>query len=456
MKIIRDGHFKLNGRDERVLTSPANREGYVEFTMGGMAEHAVSVSLSHFEELTGFYIKGLEPITAFNDSDELIRLKIAVKNRDLQLIYISSVDLYAKIDFATATNSHMSSAISLTSKDDIYQLKVGKKSGYQSLGQKVYEGKGLPLLINEALEQLDKYISTKVQILSSGDAREEASRVINPEGFKCLFKNEAISEYFDKQDMPAGIVINEKGRYQTFISFIASDGNMRMSCETKDYANAKNAGKNLASYGYDYLGRQLDILDKDKLEGALRESMQNEFNPSWSDSKTASFITNNRGWYEISRIKTREDDKYGTQYYFDWQFTFDDNGKELSYEIEVDARDGGNAHNIFGKLYYFVKEISNGVLNNSLEFDIDYRTLDEKATFHRSRIDEYRKQRSYKEKVLIDPTSNQHWISSAKKEIMAIDLRINHHLEMAKEIGREMKSVEVDEKLGVNNVLGIN
>lgn len=438
MKEVKNNKFEFNGVIEKVLKSPISRTDFVTITIGGREEFSETIPLEHFEQHTNYYFNGLEPLATFNENDEIEKFKSNLIKQDFNIDSDTDYSiLSAEIKYATVNNSIMNCYVILKKNNDQYCISVGKNQSYMRKGEKTFSGKNLPLLIESASEQVKKYTSTKLQILSKKIKQDENTREQDKNGIKKLFDNETLSDYFKKQDMPAGVVINAKNRYQIFTSYLTASGIRSLHYVTKDYANLKNAEKALNSNGYTHEGKQLDCLNIDEITNNLESQLSQRYGGCWSDDLLSEFHTD-AGLISISNIYKEDSNKFGVGYYTDIIYTDEKTGQYKTKNIPIEIFNGEyNSYQVFCKITELVSDMENKNKNGILDFDKDERTLKEKIDFHLERRKSIGESLKHFKKYVEERTQPE------KRENILIDFktRMEDHLKMAKTIDKESQNL---------------
>jgi hypothetical protein len=474
--------FKVNGTEERIIKMPESREDTVVITMGGRSEHATELSVESFEDITGHYIVGLEPEYEYDLNELLLAYKDLLREKDFTVEENDSKYSLAggNIRFATANNVHVTVLSYIAERGDNYTVTVVRDAGYQTKRRQEFTGPkaSLPLLLSNAEKTIEAYTSTKVQILSKDITEEENVRKYDDNGFAILKPNESVNDYFNNQEMDAGVVINAAGKFQAFYSYkIGEDINdiqltdpnfkhgdhafRTFHYETKDYKTIKGAEKFLKSKGYDLQGKSLDNVDVNEFAEAFRNynsrSFHSDMTNSWDDNVISYFHMPN-GHGTIQHLQKEVDEKFGVKLAMVIDYTDEKTGKsyqEKSYiENTADSFDYGGAT---AKLTKFTKNVYENLYSESspeIEFEEDLRTNAEKAQYHKERamthIRSVEHNKKYMEEAEIPYKTALDKLESAQKQLQDA----NGDSSATEELKREVQSAENQVKHSGNRYHG--
>lgn len=421
--------FDLNGCTERLLSRPTDRKGKIEMTMGGKAEHSTVMSLIQFEDQTGYYIEGLEPVITYNYNSVISQFKKDLTARDMTL---SKGDEYylvgGDMTFTTRNNVKSNVSIFLSRTDKGYKVSAGRGANWHLTHKEEFEAgkESLPFLLICGLAHVDKLSTTKLQVLSKLCLNNEDDRE-KIDGIPKLFENESIEKYFYRQEMPAGVVINQKNRFQVFTSTLIGE-KMSFHYVTKDYKTLKGAEKYLGGMGYNLIGKQLPVLNIKELEENTRKYMRDtRFSTSYSDN-SLTILSAAGGEIDISSVKLRENERLGSEYYVNAQYMSEKDGRTVSQEIIVDARVcGGQVGRLYTDIFNFTAAIRKAYTEQTLNFDNDNRNENELKKYHEGQIKNLIKNKEHTEKSIKEHAEDERYVSNRKEAIFEYDTKINQH-----------------------------
>lgn len=396
-------YVMINGVKEQILQMPKTRDEDITISLGGKPEFSTTMSLSDFESVSGHYIIGLEPAGTYNQKDIIEQFQNMLVEKDFSLVGDSKWVLAGgQSNFTTEKNVHVEAEAYLSKRDNGYFLNVKRNAGYGTYREKTFEGalEIMPYLIDQAAAQIDVFTSTKVQILNKDVVDSE--RKYDERGYPIMKENESLQEYFDNQEMNAGVVVNNAGKYQAFYSytthmdlddiqrtdpnFIQKDHNFNtLHYDTKSYKTIKGAERFLDQQGYDLDGRVLDVLDMNEfIEGFQTYNRHTGYLDSSCD-KTIGMFSLDNGFGEIRNPVKDYDEHFGSKYTIEFNFVHEATGKEITRTCPV--RGEGKHLDLGGPtsfMHEFISDASN--FENLESFELDERTDRQKMDYHRDRV----------------------------------------------------------------------
>lgn len=458
MKQLIGNKFLLNGTVERVLHAPDNREGNVIITMGGMVNHKAEISLHEFEKTTGFCLKNLEPVSTRKDADVIAQYMSDLRDMDMTIAtnHPRAYVIKSNIEFTTKSNSKMRSELNAIMQADVgYLASVSKTNQYGARTSKIITGTNLEVVLETAVGILRDYISTKVQVTSKTIDNDESNRRVSEQGIAYLFENESIESYFNKQSRPAGVAINNKGRFQIFSSYEAANGERRFHYQTKDYATLKNAEKALEVIGYSVDGKCLDVKTDEQLrefESEARKCMRHD-SPHWRPMASMAEFDMNHGRFEISEIYKEIDPQDGVVLKYNMLYQDDATGKRVEVKnniIHIDTE----PYAFSRKIQSFIKAVSQDIESGNLAYDEDMRTLDEVIAHHKDRFLEHTRRfktlKTNYDNVIKSNSYSAEWQVNVKQRMDAATQSISFHKAALERLGKEVDKVEKSHGLSHN------
>ncbi len=433
MKILDKSYsFTLNGVQERVICRPKTRDEPVTMTMNGSQKHATSMSLEDFESVTGHTFFDIAPESDQSESQIIEAARKHLADREAIALDAPHCLIAAHIRFSNARAACFTVRVSIIrSASGLYLGMVTKASGSHGTRVATLRCNNLEILTQNALELFDGFISGRVQILSAVVDRG-VPRETDQVGVVKLFKNESVKEYFANQQMPAGVVINQKGRYQVFSSYVGSSGANHIDHDTKDYASLKNATKALREKGFDIKGRQLAVLDCKDAEEEIRQVL-GRFCPSSSDTFTAQFESG-QGSYSVSRVLMDEDEALGAFYRVELTYTHEASGETLRTNVPINPRGDGTSVHVTGyAICSIIASQQDQLTRGELIFDPDTRSLAQRQQHHLERIKALDKLLDHYKRTAAEPG---HWQENARQTATSLGARIYEHTMKSMSIGK--------------------
>jgi hypothetical protein len=459
----RNQKLKINGQSERILETPKTRDEEVLMTMGGREEHAIRLSVNDFEANTGYYFVGLEPKYDYELDKEVEKFKAMLVREDFNLedptlhtragsdVPVKLFMAGGNIKFATKTNVMPDVQSRLRESGENYIVRISRESKFGAKKSKEFSGpkSSLPLLLSNAERTVKAYTSTKVQILSKIITEEESKRKHDKDGYPILKLNEGVDDYFNNQEMNAGIVINNHGDYQAFTShpnesdseniqknkvdFKHGEHNFRTSNDTNSYKNIKLAVKFLNDNGYDSQGRALDNVNEEEFaEGFRTYGFQSSLFDSFGQDEVA-HIKKENGSIKIHHLQKENDDKFGTRYTVLFDYTEEETGRKHLKTCHVPAE------NYLGRaippMFAFLSEVNDLYAQDSgVDFEPDNRSDKEKITYHTERFLHHKSKLSTQSRLMSERDEKPGDDTNRDKLISRIESKMAHHQESYMEL----------------------
>ncbi|WP_137297594.1 hypothetical protein [Psychromonas sp. SP041] len=441
MEELKDRVVTINGIEELVLRKPKSRDDLVRITQGGMSEFATEITIEDFESYTNKYFKGLEPHMTGDLDHHIERLNKEMTDLGFEVDLNTQYGIVSGVvKFSTNSSVFDVDFIVKESDEKGYLFAVRKSGGYGLISSLSSDSKHIQNVVDNIVKQAKKYTSAMVQNLTLGKSQMKNNtdrvREISDDGIPKLLPDETLSDYFKTQDMPAGAVINGKGRYQTFSSYVAVGNKLTLHYITKDYASKKNAEKALNKFGYDIDGKQLDSMDTAYVKEQLCTELSRKIGSSWSDDYIAECSMGDV-FFQVSNIQSKEDPKFGVEYFVNINMVDIISGKEKSETINIDARSGGNVYSIQANINDKINDLIRSYKAVEVEFDEDLRTDAEKIAYHHEQIAGHKKQLVHykaRSEEMTAPRDKERFIQYAEEQEQSID----KHLE-------EISKFEIDE-----------
>lgn len=440
----RFSRFKLNKQEEYLMAIPEDRDGDIKMTMGGKREHTTTLPLEEFEKLTGHYIVGLEPEFDYDLDFVLAQYKAMMEKNDLAVDETSKYSLMqGSVTFTTNTNTEVICQSYLQEIGDKYKVVISRDAGWRTKESKEFTGpkSSLPLLLENAIKTIEKFSTTKVQVTSKELSEEEKVRQYDEHGFPKLLGNESVKDYFESQNMPAGIVINNEGKFQPFVSNQYPGYEKRDFHETNSYKTLRGAEKFLDQYDFDKLGRYKDTITQEAFSESFHEYKRHQLHSisSWSD-KTLGNIELEHGHGEISLLQKEQSEETGTHYYVNMNFIDEKTGQSIDNKFYLRLPEKHPAYQVGNAYNDFSSDISQGYKNGTIEFNEDTRTKEEKLEYHKERFFIFKESVERSEKSISESTDGpgyrKAWKSHMDKNISCRD----HHQEQYVALSIELYS----------------
>lgn len=438
----RFSRFKLNNQEEYLMAIPEDRDGVVRMSMGGKQEHATTLLLEDFEKVTGHYIVGLEPEFDYDLDFVLSQYKALMEKNDLTVNQDSKYNLMqGNVKFTTAKNLEVHCHSYLQDLGDKYKVVVGRDAGYQQNRKKEFIGpkSSLPLLLQNGIRTLEEYSTTKVQILSKEIDDTEKVREYDEHGFAKLFPNESVKDFFKSQDMPAGIVINNAGKFQPFVSNQYPGYEERSFNETNSYKTIKGAEKFLDQYGFDKQGRFKDSINLEQFTESFHEYKRHHLHSigSWHDGILGN-ISLNEGHGEISLLQKEQDEKTGTHYYVNMHYIDEKTGQTIDHKAYLRLPESSPAYQVGNEYNAFTVALNKGYKEGTLVFNEDTRGIQDKIDYHKERFFNFRESLLTSEKR-ISESNDGPGLRTAWKDYMDLKTSFrDHHQEQYLELSKQM------------------
>ena len=419
--------IEINGITETILSRPVDRNGLVRLTMHGLRENAVEIALDEFERLTGSCFDHLLPDCTFIKNELLVECKAELESLDLTLEKpFGDVLIASGIKFSTEKNIHVSAELYVSEFENSYSVMVNRKTGLSNVRRKLFSGKksALPILLFNGLEELKRGLTTKVQVLQKGGPGEVTEREFSNEGFAVLAQNESLDDFFHSQDMPAGIVINNAGKYQVFSSYLTFENKRCLDFDSRSYKTLAGAKKFLSGKGFDEKGRYLDQLNEEELyEGARRRLW--DYGSTWTKEALLHFSLD-QGFGVIYRMDKVNDENTGIQYIIKIEFTDDRTGNSIARNLLLNPQ--AALDSLIKQVYKFVSDVRTAYESETPEFNGEWTILDpaDKSAFHKSRIEAHTTTLKHRLKYRTDDKYSDHRVRQ-DNEIEAIKAVIKHH-----------------------------
>lgn len=450
MKQLIGTKFLLNGIMERVLQVPETRDGNVAVTMGGLANNRTEISLVEFERTTGYCLKDLDPAPFRSNAEVIDDYLHRLREMDMTISKNPNATylITSNIEFTTKSNSKMKASLNAIHREQGgYLVSVRKINQYAAQQTQTITGTNLEILLETAIDLLRTYISTKVQVTSKAIDPGDRERKFDESGIPHLFVNESIESYFKAQSKPAGVAINNKGRFQVFTSYENANGDRLFHYQTKDYASLKNAEKALEALGYSVDGKFLDVTTSEQLrefESDSRKFMRTE-TPHWRPGTSMAEFNVSHGVFVISEIYKEEDPDHGVVLCYSASYQNDANGKRIDRKNKINVVDG-NPFSFSDKIHGFMREVNAGIEGGNLAYDQDIRTLDEIISHHKDRFNEHTKRfktlNSNYNNLLESNSSPGQWQENYKNLMDQASQKIGFHKDALERLGKEVDKLE--------------
>lgn len=421
MKLITKNTFILNGVEEKILKMPVDRNDTITITMNGQREHAQTIPLDVFEYNTDMYIMGLEPERNIDSVEQLRKLEKHLRDNDFNVTFDGKKELRASIEFVNGSNSKMYSGVYLTDHNDGFIISVSKTT-YGTERKQFHANKNnIDFQVDRAIEQVNKFISQKVQVISK-EIPKDHDREFDDNNIPILKHGESLDEYFKSHSdtKHAGIVLtSNREKYVPFVSFFGVGNKRHLSHETKSYKRLNGAVKFLNGFGYDAEGKKKeDVFDIQEIKEVVRDYSQRHVSITSGEDFTAEVSTNN-GYviYDEPRISISEE--LGAQCFIDFKYVRESDGREYRDSIEVTHELDGR-YSLSQPIFLHCFDVESGLNDGKLSFQEDTRTSTEKYKYHADIIKSCNRSiERYKERAQNDP---EFWNRLIKEQQEKIDL----------------------------------